>query len=73
MINPNTMYFFDTCMALAEGPSLIPGAKHYREGIVVKPLEERYDKMVGRVQLKIVSAMCLENAGKERLWADSKT
>jgi RNA ligase (TIGR02306 family) len=61
-------YDFDKLMALAEGPSLIPGAKHYREGIVVKPITERWSQGVGRVQLKIVSAMYLENDGKEKEW-----
>jgi hypothetical protein len=40
---------------LAEGPSLIPGANHLREGIVVKPVEERFHTAVGRVALKLVS------------------
>lgn len=45
---------------LAEGPSLIPGANHIREGIVVKPLIERTSPEIGRVQLKIVSNGYLE-------------
>jgi RNA ligase (TIGR02306 family) len=45
---------------MADGPSLIPGADHIREGIVVKPLEERTDPQIGRVQLKIVSNQYLE-------------
>jgi RNA ligase (TIGR02306 family) len=49
-------YDFDTLLALAEGPSLIPGADHHREGIVVKPYSERYAPQVhGRVSLKIIS------------------
>lgn len=37
-------------MKLAEGPSTI--AKHVKEGIVIKPVRERYDRKVGRVVLK---------------------
>lgn len=40
---------------LAEGDSLIPGANHYREGVVIKPIKERTDPNIGRVQLKLVS------------------
>ena len=47
--------------ALAEGPSLVPGANHMREGIVVKPLKERVDLKVGRVCLKVVSTAYLES------------
>lgn len=46
----------------AEGPSLVPGANHYREGIVIKPITERYDRRVGRVQLKLVSFAYLEKS-----------
>ena len=49
-------------LAMAEGPSLIPGANHIREGIVVKPIKERTDLEVGRVCLKIVSNGYLERA-----------
>lgn len=48
--------------ALAEGPSLVPGANHLREGIVVRPEAERTDPAVGRVQLKFVSNGYLERA-----------
>jgi RNA ligase (TIGR02306 family) len=51
---------FDTLIALAEGPSLVPGANHFREGIVVRPLKERAHEEIGRVQLKIVSPSYLE-------------
>jgi len=37
----------------AEGKSTIPGANHVREGIVVKPLQERIDPQFGRVILKL--------------------
>lgn len=45
----------ETLRALAEGPSLIPGAKHNREGIVIKPEDERHHPRLGRVALKLVS------------------
>jgi len=40
-------------MALAEGHSVLPGANHVREGIVVKPLQERWERRLGRVILKM--------------------
>lgn len=48
-------YDYDKLMELAEGKSAIPGAKHIREGIVVKPYAERWDRSCGRVALKLVS------------------
>lgn len=41
--------------ALLSGPSLVRGAKHIREGIVIKAIPERRAPRLGRVQLKIVS------------------
>ncbi len=41
-------------LAFAEEDSSYPGADHYREGVVVKPVVERTDRKIGRVQLKIV-------------------
>jgi RNA ligase (TIGR02306 family) len=38
---------------LSEGKTTMPGADHVREGIVVKPLVERFDRRVGRVFLKL--------------------
>lgn len=40
---------------LAEGDSRWPGAEHHMEGIVIKPIHERTDRHIGRVQLKVVS------------------
>lgn len=37
----------------AEGMTTVPGAKHIREGFVVKPLRERRDDRIGRVTLKL--------------------
>lgn len=47
-------------VAMADGQSLVPGAGHIREGIVVKPMKERTSPEIGRVQLKIVSNAYLE-------------
>lgn len=49
-------------LALAEGPSLVLGADHLREGCVVKPMTERTDPTVGRVCLKVVGNGYLERA-----------
>ena len=46
----------------AEGPSLMPGADHVREGIVVKPVIERTHPDIGRVCLKVVGNGYLERA-----------
>jgi RNA ligase (TIGR02306 family) len=48
--------------ALAEGPSLVDGADHIREGVVVKPIRERTSLEVGRVFLKVVGNGYLERA-----------
>ncbi len=56
----NMPFDADRVFALAEGASLIPGADHLREGIVVKPMEERTDLDIGRVCLKVVSNAFLE-------------
>jgi len=47
---------------LADGASVVPGANHVREGVVVKPEVERTHAACGRVALKIVSAAYLERA-----------
>ncbi len=47
----------DVLKSLADGPSLIPGAAHQREGIVVKPIHERTNLEIGRVNLKIGSVL----------------
>ena len=39
---------------MAEENSSYPGANHHREGLVIKPIHERTDRKIGRVQLKIV-------------------
>ena len=45
----------DKILEYAEGNSLIDGANHIREGIVVKPIKERIHPEIGRVCLKVVS------------------
>lgn len=46
---------------LTDGPETVSGAsKHIREGVVVRPTEERTHKRLGRVQLKSVSEQYLE-------------
>ena len=45
---------------LAEGQSLIEGANHIREGIVVRPKLERITQEIGRLQLKLISNAYLE-------------
>ena len=49
-------------LELAEGPSLVPGADHVREGCVVKPIHERTDPTVGRVCLKVIGNGYMERA-----------
>lgn len=45
-------YDAEAIAAMAEGASTLAGANHVREGVVVKPLVERWDQEVGRVFLK---------------------
>lgn len=45
----------DHVVSLSKGRTMIPGADHIREGVVVRPHFERYDPKVGRVILKYVS------------------
>jgi RNA ligase (TIGR02306 family) len=51
---------FDMLVKLSDGPSLIPGANHCREGIVVRPIPERIHEHLGRIHLKLVSNTYLE-------------
>jgi len=55
---------FEKLQALADGPSLIKGANHMREGIVVKPMKERKHWSLGRVMLKMVSNAYLEKSSR---------
>ena len=51
-------------LTLAEGPSKVEGAKHIREGVVIRPIVERESRNLGRVQLKVVSLAFLEKDNK---------
>lgn len=53
-------YEFAIVEAFSDGGSLWPGAQHYREGCVVKPLIERNDAHIGRICLKCVGSTYLE-------------
>ena len=39
---------------LAEGTTVLGGGCHVREGVVIKPVEERWDQQIGRVFVKLV-------------------
>jgi RNA ligase (TIGR02306 family) len=54
----------ETINKLAEGKTLVTNAKHIREGIVIASCEERYERGLGRVQLKLKSNAFLEAEGK---------
>lgn len=45
---------------LAEGTSFIENANHIREGIVVRPIVDRFTNEIGRLQLKLISNAYLE-------------
>lgn len=53
-------YSFNSIVEMSDGPSTVPGANHYREGCVVKPVVERRDPYVGRVCFKCVGGTYLE-------------
>lgn len=55
VIAKNFGYNFEKLVELSNGPSLIEGANHLREGIVVEPIQTRFHHKIGRVKLKIVS------------------
>lgn len=48
-------FSMDRVRELSAGPSVVPGADHIREGVVVKPVRERHSPTVGRVILKYIS------------------
>jgi len=47
---------------LSRGASRVPGADNLREGVVVQPVEDRFDAEIGRVKLKVVSDEYLERS-----------
>ena len=55
---------FEKLQKLADGPSLILGANHMREGIVVKPVKERRHWKLGRIMVKVVSNAYLEKSSR---------
>lgn len=55
VLDNNFSYNFEKLVELSNGPSLIEGANHLREGIIVEPIQVRFHHQIGRVKLKIVS------------------
>lgn len=49
-------------LELAELDSIVPGANHLAEGVVIVPVKERTDSEIGRVCLKLVSNRYLEKS-----------
>lgn len=52
----------DLVEKFVDGPSLVPGANHIREGIVIRAMHDRIVRGLGRPQLKVVSNKFLEKA-----------
>jgi hypothetical protein len=57
-------YDIEKIRPLVDGDSKVPGAKHIREGVVIKTLVERHVHRLGRAQLKMVSNRFLEKDSK---------
>ena len=57
-------YDAEKLKSLAEGKSLVDGAKHIREGIVISSATEKTVRGLGRAQLKLKSMKFLESEGK---------
>ena len=57
-------YDAEKLKVLAEGKSLVYGAKHIREGIVISSATERTVRGLGRAQLKLKSMAFMEKEGK---------
>lgn len=55
---------------LSEGDSRVPGAHHLMEGLVIQPLKERTDPLLGRVITKCVSAKYLSRDTDKRKRAE---
>lgn len=59
-------YHPDKVKELVDGPSVMPGANHIREGVVIKPTKERFsERLGGRLILKAVSVDYLEGKKKK--------
>ena len=66
IIQTNYPFNFDEILKISNGPSLIKGANHHREGCVIKPMKERHDYKIGRVILKCVGEDYLLGKNKKR-------
>jgi hypothetical protein len=53
-------YSLEKVKSFVDGKSMVAGAGHIREGVVVRPLTERHVSGLGRLQLKLVSNAFLE-------------
>jgi RNA ligase (TIGR02306 family) len=62
VLEENIPFHLNSLLQFADGMSQIPGASHIREGIVIRPTKERWNDLVGRVCLKIVSNTYLERS-----------
>lgn len=51
---------YDKALSLADGNSSLYKKPHCREGVVIRPVIERYERSLGRAQLKLVSNNYLE-------------
>ena len=55
-------YSKDVVEKFMNGQTVIEGASHVREGVVIKPLIEEWNQKIGRLILKAVSPDYLERA-----------
>lgn len=55
ILHESIPFNFDQVVKFAEGNSLVEGANHIREGVVVHPIRERWDERLGRVKLKVIN------------------
>lgn len=54
----------EALLKMADGNSLVPGAKHIREGIVIRAINQRHVRGLNKVQLKVISNKFLEKDSK---------
>jgi hypothetical protein len=57
-------FYWEEISKLIDGQTAVPGAKGIREGIVIRPVQERHVRGLGRLILKCVSNSYLEKDGK---------
>lgn len=55
-----TNYTHEKMLELCEGKSLYPNVGHIREGVVIKPVVDRWSEYCGRVALKCINPAYLE-------------